>query len=90
MNWEQKLIALQAIADVSLQMRCPGNWYVSSSMYIGGDGMLVGEFGNGHDPQSAVHDHWDKFVTRLTSDCHIYSRGKRVRWNGFMWQEVSI
>jgi hypothetical protein len=46
MNWEQKLTALHAIADVSLRMRKPG-------------------------------------------DRHIYSRGKRVRWNGFMWQEVS-
>jgi hypothetical protein len=31
MNWEQKLAALNALAECELRMRCPGDWYVLQS-----------------------------------------------------------
>lgn len=93
MHWEYKLQALNAIADCHLIMRKPGDWYVSAEMSIKKDGgcTLVGEFGNGNSPQSAVDQHWDKY-SELDSDHFVVAKkyGKRVavRWNGFMWDHV--
>jgi hypothetical protein len=65
MDWQQKLAAIKAFAgdDVSLCMRSPGNWYVSVSMYIGGDGFLRGSYGNGCTPEEAVDAHWKIYST---------------------------
>lgn len=93
MNWEQKLAALQAIADTCLRMRKPGDWYVSATgRGIGGDGLNRGNYGNGPTPQAAVEDDWRQLVEMLPYDRYIIveSRGERrqIRWNGFMWETV--
>ena len=94
MNWEQKLSALQAVADTALRMRNPGDWYVSMRAEIGGDGFLRGEYGSGPTPEEAVLAHWDIFTANLPSDRYIVAHAnsdmeKRVRWNGFMWQDAA-
>jgi hypothetical protein len=92
MTWEQKLAALQVLCETSLKMRKPGDWYVSASgREIGGDGMLIGEYGNGKTPEEAVEDDWRKIAEFLPSDRYVVTgamRGsrKQVRWNGFMWE----
>lgn len=90
MNWEQKLEALQVIADSSLRMRKPGDWYVDAyRREIGGDGMLVHSYGNGNTPQEAVEDDWRKMVEQLPANKYIQAADrKRYRWAGFMWKEV--
>ena len=94
MTWEQKLAALNAIADHALIMRSPGDWYVSARIEIGGRGLLVGAFGNGKSPQDAVEDHWRQLVDEIDENGDYLIGGnpghtKVVRWNGFMWADAS-
>lgn len=94
MTWEQKLSALQAIAECYLRMRKPGDWYVSHKVSIGGDGFLRTEYGNGKTPEEAVNNHWDTYAVNLPIDRCVVARvnsedEKRVRWNGFMWEDFA-
>lgn len=89
MDWEQKLDALNSLAECSLKMRRPGDWYVSQHTEVGGDGLLTGLYGNGLTPEEAVNDHWNQLVENLPSDRHIRTHdNKSWRWAGFMWKEV--
>lgn len=92
LTWEQKLAALQAIADTSLRMRNPGDWYVSAvGRSIGGNGLLHGKYGNGKTPQEAVEDDWRQLAEMLPDDRYIVVERSGARkqfiWNGFMWTE---
>lgn len=93
MNWEMKLAALKAFAPHHLEMRKPGDWWVSTNVEIAGRGMLEGVFGNGRTPEDAVNDHWKQLVTDLPAD--QYLRGGMsehtvyARWNGYMWVDAS-
>lgn len=90
MDWQQKFAAIKAFSgNASLEMRAPGDWYVGGSMSIGGNGMLVGEYGNGTTPEEAIEDHW-RIYSSLPCDRYAVNRENlRARWNGFMWMEVS-
>ena len=91
MNWEQKLSALQAIADTCLRMRVPGNWYVSATgRDVSERGMLVGKYGNGPTPESAVEADWNSIAeSRATIILNAGRSDRRaVQWNGFMWIDV--
>jgi hypothetical protein len=97
MTWEQKLAALQALTEHTLQMRSPGDWYVGASIEIGGDGLLKGEYGNGDTPESAVCDHWDRLTNIQAHEYLVVSnpidfagnnRRSYHRWNGFMWTDA--
>lgn len=94
MTWEQKLQALNAIADHHLIMRKPGDWYVSCGINIGGSGVLVGAYGSGETPEDAVEDHWRQLVDEIDASGSYLLGGnpghtKCVRWNGFMWADAS-
>jgi len=95
MNWQQKLAAIQAFCgpfDVSLMMRKPGDWYVSSGMGIGGDGLVHGVYGNGSTPEEAVLDHWEQYRDLPPNRYATISHGagqRRGRWNGFMWDLIT-
>lgn len=90
MTWEQKFAALNALAECSLMMRKPGNWYVRDQMEIARNGMLESPTQAASDPALAVEACWDQFVTNLSPSAHVfvYSKNLRVRWNGFMWVDV--
>lgn len=97
MDWEQKLQALNALAECSLKMRKPGDWYVSQSIDIKDKSVLKSVCGNGPDPDTAVQDHWNQITKDLESHEYVIARtywegnvNKRmaVRWNGFMWDHV--
>lgn len=96
LTWEQKLFAISKLCDTSLKMRKPGDWYVSSvGIEVAGDGVLIGEYGNGTTPQEAVEEEWRKLVTDLPDGkylrVHDYRHGEKpryVRWNGIWWREV--
>ena len=95
MNWEQKLDALNSIAECQLLMRKPGDWYVLQRAEIGGDGCLSGRYGNGATPEEAVEAHWMRLVTELDPKLYIVTKSftdqrKHWRWNGFMWRELPI
>lgn len=92
MTWEEKLSALQCVAETALRMRKPGDWYVSMRAGIGGGGMIRGEFGNGKTPEEAVNAHWDAYVTHLPSDRYVVTGPEdntRVRWAGYMWRDAT-
>lgn len=90
MTWEQKIQALQAISEVSLHMRHPGNWSVGLyGVSIGGDGFLtsIGPV-SGKTPEDAVEQFWT--AATILKKPHLYlSKGARkFRWNSFMWADV--
>jgi len=93
MDYQQKLYALNAIAETSLKMRKPGDWYVSQSVEIKDGSVLVGSYGNGITPEEAINDHWD-ILTSLPHGKYLIARAHRddrkaIRWNGFMWETVN-
>ena len=96
MNWQEKLHALNAIADVSLRMRKPGDWYVDQSVEIGGmNCLLLGDYGNGVSPEEAVQAHWQRLVVDLKPKEYLVIHAgteyrKHFRWNDFMWKELQV
>jgi hypothetical protein len=92
---EQKLEAVQALVGpfgVELKMRAPGGWYVSLRLDIGGDGFLSSAAYNGTTPFAAIDQMWRE-ITNLPEGKYLVVRvadagERRVRWNGFMWQDV--
>jgi hypothetical protein len=92
MTWEQKLDALNALAECSLLMRKPGNWYVSQRTELKDECFLVGTYGNGASPEEAVLDHWRVLVDEVPLGQYIVAhsgteRRKAVLWNGYMWRD---
>ena len=88
MTWEQRLEALSNLTPTHLEMRRPGNWYVEAHdrWMPDGKGLLVGAYGNGRTPEEAVLDDWKLIASGET--IAINNGAKRVRWNGFMWEDA--
>mgnify|MGYP001558321272 CR=1 FL=1 len=93
MTWEEKFEAIKALGEAHVDMRSPGDWYVDSQMYVGGDGMLTGVYGNGASPQEAIEAHW-KMYSALPHDRYVVTGygadRKHHRWNGYMWRALPI
>jgi len=94
MTWEEKLSALQLLCDTSLRMRKPGDWYIESQMSViekDHPNLLVGRYGEGTTPKEALLDHWEQVILGPDVECIVVhgntDRERRVRWNGFMWQD---
>ncbi len=95
MDWQQKADALNSLADIHINIREAGDWWVNQSTEIGGDGMLLGSFGNGATPEEAIEDHWRVLVTDLAPGRYIVVSAyrddrKQWRWNGYMWREIPV
>ena len=96
MNWQEKLQALNAVAECKILMRKPDDWYVGQSVEISSDdsSVLTGLYGNGATPQEAIENHWDVMTVQLKPEQYVVvnamsDRRKHVRWNGFMWDILS-
>ncbi len=93
MTWEQKLQAIQSLANQlvgEVNMRKPGDWYCSVPADIGGDGFVSSAFGNGANPMAAVNNAWEQIVN-LKPGLYLKLRdGRKVRWNGFMFADVEV
>ena len=92
MNWQEKAEALNELSEIKISFRKQNDWYVSQSTEIGGNGMLLGSYGNGATPEEAVEDHWQQLVVDLPHNKFIvtnaYNKGRKERrWNGYMWRE---
>lgn len=89
MTWEEKLSACQALAECSLRMRKPGDWYVSHLVEVVNGPMLQSRYGNGGTPQDAVEDHWTQLTELKAHECLVVNsmtdQRREVRWNGYMW-----
>lgn len=92
MDWQQKAAALDALAEISVMIRKPGDWYVSQRVEIKDGGILRGDYGNGETPQAAIEDHWRNMVDNIGSRYLVAHAGterrRAVRWNGFMWMDI--
>ena len=91
MDWQQKLEACQAMGDISLKMRKPGDWYVNHSGVERREGSCLssGCVTGAKTPEDAVNQHW------LWLTCpgyylvqNAFSNRRAFRWNGFMWKEI--
>lgn len=92
MDWQMKAAALNALAEINVCIRAPGDWYVHQDVEVGGNGFLTGSYGNGETPEEAICDHWSKLTDGVSPGNYLVTRkyGKRihVRWNGFMWSHL--
>lgn len=97
MNYEQKFAALNALAECSLKMRKPGDWYVLQRSELKDGGMLIGSYGNGSTPEDAIEDHWNKLAMGssatkpIVTFRHDGNGDQRFHhyWNGFMWVDCT-
>lgn len=92
---DRQFEALKSISrDVTLNMRKPRDWWVHlSGVEIGGDGMLRTSSADGATPQEAVRNAWQR-ITRLEPGQYLVLNAagpnrRQVRWNGFMWADVT-
>ena len=95
MTWQEKAAALDALAEIQVMIRKPGDWYVSQRVEIKDDGVLISSYGNGVTPEEAIENHWRELVDEI-ADTPKYlvvrafqDQRRAVRWNGFMWQDVA-
>lgn len=93
MNYEQKMAAFIALCDTSVRMRKPRDWYIDCDVSVKDSSVLIGMYGNGDTPEAAIENHWFQLCENLKPSQYLVTRrgDKRhaVRWNGFMWQEVT-
>ena len=92
MDWEQKFAAINALAQATLQMRGPGDWYVETSVEVKNGSILEGRYGNGTSPENAVNSHWAAMLELAADEYLVANAGmewrRAVKWNGFMWDDV--
>lgn len=95
MTWEQKLQALNRLTGnpAAIYLRRAGNWYVSIPGVNRREGVILssGSVSAG-SPESAVNDYWDwatdpRFYLEVGP---VIKEPRRVRWNGFMWEDVGV
>jgi hypothetical protein len=95
LTWEQKAEALNALAEIEIHMRRPGNWYVHQGVEIKKGGILHGQYGNGVTPEAAILDHWHVLVEQvdlpdyLVVNAYGGDRRRAVFWNGYRWADVA-
>lgn len=93
MDWQQKAAALDALAEIEIKIRKPGDWYVHQHVEIKDDCIMRGEYGNGRTPEEAIEDHWQRLVVNIEqTPLYLVARAMRdtrraVKWNGFMWMD---
>lgn len=92
MDYQQKAAALEALGNISIRFRSPGDWYVQQHVEIKDGSVLVGAYGNGETPIAAIEDHWNE-LTDLKNGQYLVvdalRKRRAVRWNGFMWADVT-
>jgi hypothetical protein len=92
MDWQEKAAALDALAEIEIRFRKPGDWFVNQDVAIKDDHCLVGAWGNGETPQAAIEDHWKVLVEEPKFPLYLVARSgdrrRAVSWNGFMWADV--
>jgi hypothetical protein len=97
MTTDEKFDAIKALARAVLEMRVPGDWYVSQQgveITSDGAGILRGFWGGGATPQEAIEDHWRQMTEGLKPSEYLVTHAmstpdrKHHRWNGYRWAEM--
>lgn len=92
---EQISTAIIAIGEFSVKFR-EGKWrlggndpfYVSQDVEISDGAICTGAYGNGFTPEEAIRNHWDIISNTKPNEHLVFGPDrKRVKWNGFMWEE---
>lgn len=87
----EKWFALDALSPVSVKIRSPDDFYVDQDVSISGGNLITTIImcGEGRTPEEAIEHHWVIHVQDLQSNRYLLTGdGRRVRWNGFMWNDV--
>ena len=88
LTWEQKYEILEALCPLTLKMRHPGNWYVSSSGRGVQEGSIIRyTYGEGETPQAAVEKDYVLYVSQrpVVYVSRSAEKPNYYRWNGYMW-----
>jgi len=93
MNWQQKADALNSLAEIDIKIRKEKDWDVGQRTELGGDGVLLGSYGNGTTPEEAIENHWFKLVDDIPPGKYIVTSAMNDKrqhwlWNGYMWREI--
>lgn len=94
MTWEQKLMAIKALdCDAHPYMRHPGDWTVVTRIHRHKLNGSIEESCGGFStptPEDAVNTIWESlldpdYVVRIRHN----GANRDLKWNGFMWAEVT-
>lgn len=94
LTWEQKLEAMNTLAECRILMRKPKDWYIiQPGVEIKHNGMLGSVRGDGIGPFEAVTNKWNA-MTILEPGEYIVIHAMRedrqaFKWNGFMWERIN-
>lgn len=87
LSWDRRMVAMQALGDVSLYMHAPFDWRVRHRGVLiwAGEDLLVPE-GQGTNPYAAADEHW----RQLTAPGTMLSVGLNgaAFWQGSDWVRV--
>jgi len=84
------LSALKALTPTHIEMRKPGDWYVSAYARTVRDGNLLrGAYGEGRSPDEAVINDWKEISKAACVRIGGDGAERTVRWNGFMWEDTT-
>lgn len=95
LSWQQKAKAIQVLTgwpNFSLKMRDIGSWYVEHRFIERKeDGVLSSGCQNEPTPAEAVDSCWEwmtdpKYYLIVRAQ---FVERRAVKWNGFMWEDVS-
>ena len=95
MDWQQKALALQLLVgwqNFSIKMRGVKNWYVQTKgLERKEKSILSSGRTNGITPQDAVEQCWEWATgSEHYLIVNAYQPARRaVKWNGFMWEDVT-
>lgn len=91
MTPHQKLMAMRALdSDLNLNpyWASEGTWRCGIPGEIGGDGLLRSISESANSPEKAVEKAWD-VIEQMPLSSHLYVKGARYRWVGYMWERLS-
>ena len=91
MTWNQKLRAMRALdrfASPTMMPDCE-QWVFSCGELADG-ALLATAVAWGPTPESVVEQVWEKLTVLTPPVTHIYCKGERVKWNGFMWEKFEV
>ncbi len=98
MTWEQQFQAMQALllfkGDAALHMRHPGDWSMSLPDVDMKSSCILESVGrSGPTPEKAVEHTWSGLMNPKPG-AYVVTKGikggrRAVKWNGFMWEDVS-
>ncbi len=84
---KEKFKAIDKLSAATIGLNMNDKWYVTQGVEIDEGVKKVIDYGMGDTLEEAISDHWE--ILTNAPLIRIIQGGRRVRWNGFMWDDVT-